>query len=97
MFTPYIFVLILLEKGLFLTYQKEKGGFDLCLVLVPTPFPLWKFVGFTYVFLVMEDAKFTYSLFYSPLTLPPFWLLFLYCITFPSSEQQRFVGMGSLS
>jgi hypothetical protein len=40
MFTPYIFVLILLEKGLFLTYQKEKGGFDLCLVLVPTPLPL---------------------------------------------------------
>jgi hypothetical protein len=40
MFTPYIFVLILLEKGLFLTYQKEKGGFDLCLVLAPTPLPL---------------------------------------------------------
>ena len=77
MFTPYIFVLILLEKGLFLTYQKEKGGFDLCLVLVPTPLPLWKFVGFTYVFLVMEDANFTY--------------------TFPGSEQQRAVGMGSLS
>jgi hypothetical protein len=35
--------------------------------------------------------------YFTPPHPPPFWLLFLYCITFPGSEQQRFVGMGSLS